>query len=98
MSTTDSNMTPFSPGYASHDQVVAMLAAVRHPGTKPPKETVKAVYSAGVYKAGLPLDILFLQSCMAGMYIAIAGQLFLTAQGGFLGAAFFPTGLIAVNR
>ena len=33
---------------------------------------------------------------MAGIYIAMAGQLYLTVGGGILGAALFPTGLIAV--
>jgi formate/nitrite transporter FocA (FNT family) len=82
---------------ATHEQMVAMLAAAsRTPGTKAPKEALKAVYSVGLYKAGLPLDILFLQSFMAGLYIAMAGQLLLSAGGGILGAVLFPTGLIAV--
>eukprot|EP00527_Entomoneis_sp_CCMP2396_P001370 CAMPEP_0198155806 /NCGR_PEP_ID=MMETSP1443-20131203/69327_1 /TAXON_ID=186043 /ORGANISM="Entomoneis sp., Strain CCMP2396" /LENGTH=302 /DNA_ID=CAMNT_0043822571 /DNA_START=59 /DNA_END=964 /DNA_ORIENTATION=+ len=66
------------------------------PATKPPKDALQAVYAAGVYKAGLSLDILCVQSFMAGMYIAMAGHLFLAVGGGILGAAMFPTGLLAV--
>jgi formate/nitrite transporter len=64
--------------------------------TKPPKQTLQAVYDAGKYKAALTLDVLAVQSFMAGVYIAMAGQLFLSLGGGVLGSAFFPTGLIAV--
>ena len=63
---------------------------------KSPKDTLNAVYKAGIYKAGLPMDLLCVQSFMAGMYIALAGQMFLSLGGGVLGAIFFPTGLIAV--
>lgn len=73
-----------------------MAAFSATPSTKPPKEALKAVYGAGKYKAGLTLDVLAIQSFMAGIYIAMAGQLFLTLGGGILGAAFFPTGLLAV--
>lgn len=66
------------------------------PSTKAPKDALKAVYSAGKYKAALTLDVLMVQSFMAGIYIAMAGHLFLALGGGILGAAFFPTGLIAV--
>jgi hypothetical protein len=43
--------------------------------TKNPKETLNAVYQAGIYKAGLPLNLLCIQSFMAGIYIAMAGHL-----------------------
>eukprot|EP00593_Proboscia_inermis_P014268 CAMPEP_0171316366 /NCGR_PEP_ID=MMETSP0816-20121228/72142_1 /TAXON_ID=420281 /ORGANISM="Proboscia inermis, Strain CCAP1064/1" /LENGTH=42 /DNA_ID= /DNA_START= /DNA_END= /DNA_ORIENTATION= len=33
---------------------------------------------------------------MAGVYIAMAGHLFIAVGGGIIGAAVFPTGLIAV--
>lgn len=66
------------------------------PATKEPKQTLQAVYSAGRYKAGLTLDVLAIQTVMAGIYIAAAGQLLLSVGGGLLGAALFPTGLIAV--
>jgi formate transporter len=66
------------------------------PATKAPKDTLKAVYKVGIYKAGLPLNLLMVQSFMAGIYIAMAGHLFLAVGGGVLGAALFPTGLIAV--
>ena len=33
---------------------------------------------------------------MAGVYIAMAGHLYLAVGGGVLGAVLFPTGLIAV--
>ncbi|KAL7574034.1 hypothetical protein ACA910_015613 [Epithemia clementina (nom. ined.)] len=64
--------------------------------TKAPKETLQAIYKAGQYKAGLPLNILVVQSFMAGVYIAMAGHLYLAVGGGILGSAMFPTGLIAV--
>jgi formate/nitrite transporter len=64
--------------------------------TKSPSQTLAAVYSAGQYKAGLRLDVLSLQSFMAGIYIAAAGQLFLSLGSGILGAAFFATGLLGV--
>jgi hypothetical protein len=38
------------------------------PATKAPKDALQAVYAAGVYKANLTLDILCVQSFMAGMY------------------------------
>lgn len=65
-------------------------------GTKSPSQTLNAVYSAGQYKAGLRLDVLSLQSFMAGIYIAAAGQLFLSVGGGVLGAVFFATGILGV--
>jgi len=64
--------------------------------TKAPKETLQAIYSAGKYKANLRLNVLIVQSWMAGVYIAAAGQLYLTVGGGVLGAVLFPGGLIAV--
>ena len=67
------------------------------PATKAPKETLKAVYNAGKYKAGLTLDVLSIQSFMAGIYIAAAGHLYLIVGGGVLGSALFPMGLIAVG-
>lgn len=84
---------------STHEQVVEMLkAAAPKPqsGTKAPKEALQAVYGAGIYKAGLPLDILCVQTFMAGFYIAMAGQLLISALGGILGASLFPVGLIAV--
>lgn len=64
--------------------------------TKTPSQTLEAVYSTGQYKAGLRIDILSVQSFMAGIYIAMAGQLFLSVGGGVLGAALFPAGLLGV--
>ena len=58
--------------------------------TKAPKETLQAIYSAGKYKANLRLNVLIVQSWMAGVYIAAAGQLYLTVGGGVLGAVLFP--------
>ena len=71
-------------------------SCARQSGTKSPSQTLDAVYSAGQYKAGLRLDVLSLQSFMAGIYIAAAGQLFLSLGGGILGAAFFATGILGV--
>ena len=69
---------------------------VQFKSTKAPKETLAAVYKAGEYKAGLPLNLLCIQAFMAGIYIAMAGHLYLAVGGGLLGSALFPTGLIAV--
>ena len=66
------------------------------PATKAPKETLKAIYGAGKYKAGLTWNVLAVQSFMAGVYVAFAGQLYLSVGGGVLGAALFPAALIAV--
>lgn len=63
---------------------------------KTPKDTLQAVYKVGIYKAELPLHLLCIQSFMAGIYISFAGQMFLTLNGGLLGAIFFPTGILAV--
>jgi formate transporter len=63
---------------------------------KTPKDTLQAVYKVGIYKAELPMHLLCIQSFMAGIYIAFAGQMFLTLNGGLLGAIFFPTGILAV--
>ena len=62
---------------------------------KTPKDTLQAVYKAGIYKASLPLHLLCIQSFIAGTYIALAGHIFLQLNGGLLGAIFFPTGIIA---
>ena len=70
--------------------------AFNYRATKAPKETLKAVYKAGQYKAGLPLHLLMVQSFMAGIYIGAAGQLYLTVGGGIIGSALFPVALIAV--
>lgn len=77
------------------DHVPAAISFGYKP-TKAPRETLQAVYKTGEYKAGLPLNLLMIQSFMAGIYIAMAGHLFLAVGGGVLGAALFPTGLIAV--
>lgn len=80
----------------SENKLLAAVLAAKTPGTKAPKDALKAVYATGIYKANLPLDILIIQTFMAGFYIAMAGQLFLSVGGGFLGSALFPVGLIAV--
>lgn len=64
--------------------------------TKTPKETLHALYKVAQCKASLPMNILIVQSVMAGIYVAMAGQLFLAVGGGFMGAALFPVGLVAV--
>jgi formate/nitrite transporter len=69
---------------------------VQYKATKTSKETLEAVYKTGEYKADLPLNLLMIQSFMAGIYIAMAGHLYLAVGGGVLGGALFPTGLIAV--
>ena len=74
----------------------ASTIAFNYRATKAPKETLKAVYKAGQYKAGLPLNLLMVQSFMAGIYIGAAGQLYLTVGGGLVGSALFPVALIAV--
>ena len=63
--------------------IAAVAKQPRAAGTKAPKEALNAVYSAGVYKAGLTLNVLFLQSFMAGLYIAMAGQLLISPERGW---------------
>ena len=74
------------------------VAQPRQPktSTKSPSQTLGAVYSAGEYKAGLRLDMLSLQSFMAGIFVAAAGHLFLSLGGGILGATFFTAGHLGV--
>jgi len=81
---------------APHTTTTTTLVPVNYRATKAPKETLQAVYKTGEYKAALPLNLLMVQSFMAGIYIAMAGHLFLAVGGGILGGALFPTGLIAV--
>jgi Formate/nitrite transporter len=87
-------------GQAGRTSVIAALPAstiaFNYKATKAPKETLKAVYKAGEYKAALPLNLLMVQSFMAGVYIGVAGQLYLVVGGGLLGSALFPVALIAV--
>jgi formate/nitrite transporter len=73
-----------------------LAAMVSKPSTKAPKDALKAVYAAGKYKAALTLDILVVQSFMAGLYIGMASHLYLAIGGSVLGAVFFCTGFIAV--
>ncbi|KAL7571641.1 hypothetical protein ACA910_011177 [Epithemia clementina (nom. ined.)] len=69
---------------------------VYQPLTKTPRETLYAIYQSGQAKAALPWNLLVVHSVMAGIYIAMASHLYLAVGGGVLGAALFPTGLIAV--
>jgi len=81
----------------NNNQVTSATAvAATVTATKAPKDTLRAVYAAGKYKAGLKLDVLCVQSTMAGIFIAFAGQLYLSVGGGLIGAVLFPGGLIAV--
>jgi hypothetical protein len=65
--------------------------------TKELPETLKGVYLARTtYKAALTLDILMIQSFMAGLYLGMAPHLYLTIGGGILSTVCFPTSLIAV--
>ncbi len=75
---------------------LSQSVSFNYKATKAPKDTLLAVYKTGEYKAGLPLHLLMVQSFMAGIYIAMAGHLYLAVGGGVLGSALFPTGLIAV--
>lgn len=90
----DENQSADAPTLGAH--AIPAAIALSYNATKPPKETLQAVYKAGEYKAGLPLNLLMVQSFMAGVYIAMSGHLYLAVGGGVLGAAVFPTGLIAV--
>ena len=91
-STLKDSQTGSSPAVAPALTTISL----KYAATKAPKETLEAVYKAGEYKAGLSLNLLMVQSFMAGIYIAMAGHLYLAVGGGVLGAALFPTGLIAV--
>ena len=83
---------------ACNDEAVNAPTQVsfNYKATKAPKDTLLAVYKTGEYKAALPMNLLMVQSFMAGVYIAMAGHLYLAVGGGVLGSALFPTGLIAV--
>jgi formate/nitrite transporter len=73
-----------------------LATMVSKPSTKEPPDALQAVYAAGKSKADLTLDILVIQSFMAGLYLGMASHLYLAIGGGVLGAVFFPTSLIAV--
>lgn len=83
-------------GSENDEQSTPKPVPIQYTATKAPKDTLQAVYKAGEYKAGLTLNLLAVQCFMAGIYIAMAGHLFLAVGGGILGSALFPTGLIAV--
>jgi len=65
--------------------------------TRTPKQTLEAVYKVGELKAAETIDVLMVQSLMAGMFKSVACQQYLTLGGGFVGAAVFPVGLIAIT-
>jgi formate/nitrite transporter len=91
------NAAPPQPSTSARTFLAATLPNIPfRPATKPPKETLLAVYAAGKYKANLRYEVLCVQSFMAGFYIAMAGHTYLSVGGGILGASLFPTGLIAV--
>jgi formate/nitrite transporter len=73
-----------------------VAAMVSKPGTKPPKDALKAIYAAGKARAAMTLDVLIVQSLMAGIYIGMATHLLLAIGGGALGAVFFPIGLLGI--
>jgi formate/nitrite transporter len=87
----ETSMQSLPRAFANH-----LAAIVSTPRTKTKKAALEAVYLAGTYKAALSMDILMVQSFMAGLYIGMASHLYLAIGGGVLGAVFFPTGLIAV--
>jgi formate/nitrite transporter len=73
-----------------------LATSVSKPGTKPPKDALKAVYAAGKARAAMTMDVLIVQSLMAGLYIGMATHLLLAIGGGVIGAVFFPIGLLAI--
>jgi len=61
--------------------------------TKTPSQALHAVYDVGKHKVGMTLDILILQSFMAGIYVGLGGQLAITVAGGMTGIAKTDPGL-----
>ena len=64
--------------------------------TKVPKDALKALYGAGKARADMTMDVLVIQSLMAGIYIGMATHLLLAIGGGVIGAVFFPIGLLGI--
>jgi formate/nitrite transporter len=64
--------------------------------TKVPADGIKALYGAGKARALMTLDVLIIQSIMAGVYIGMATHLLLAIGGGVVGALFFPIGLLGI--
>lgn len=64
---------------------------------KSTQEGLQALYEMGKQRASLSLDVLVVQSVMAGLYISMGCNFLLSVGGDFLGAAVFPAGLIAVT-
>jgi formate/nitrite transporter len=75
------------------DKVATMVST---PVTKVPTDALKAIYASGKARAAMPLDVLIVQSIMAGLYIGMATHLLFAIGGGVLGAIFFPIGLLGI--
>jgi formate/nitrite transporter len=73
-----------------------LLVTSTMPATKPPTDALKAIYAAAKARAAMTMDVLVVQSIMAGLYIGMATHLLLAIGGGALGAVFFPVGLLAI--
>jgi formate/nitrite transporter len=86
-----------SPEASIHQAFADNLATMASkPGTKGPTDALKAIYAAGKARAAMTMDVLIVQSLMAGLYIGMATHLLLAIGGGVLGAIFFPIGLLAI--
>lgn len=62
--------TPISMSLHTAQSNSGQAISVTYVATKNPKDTLKAVYKAGIYKAGLSMDLLCIQSFMAGIYVS----------------------------
>jgi formate/nitrite transporter len=77
-------------------QSILLLFTNTMASTKSPPDALKALYAAGIARADMTMDVLIIQSIMAGVYIGMATHLLLAIGGGPLGAVFFPIGLLAI--
>jgi formate/nitrite transporter len=69
---------------------------VPKPNTKSPYDALKALGAAAKAREAMTMDVLVVQSLMAGIYIGMATHLLFAIGGGVVGAVFFPIGLLAV--
>jgi formate/nitrite transporter len=73
-----------------------LATLVSKPATKVPIAGLKAIYASGKARAAMTMDVLIIQSLMAGLYIGMATHLLFAIGGGVLGAVFFPIGLLGI--
>jgi formate/nitrite transporter len=93
---SDTHVSPDEESIPLQAFVDKVATIVSKPGTKVPTDALKAIYASGKARAAMPLDVLIVQSIMAGLYIGMATHLLFAIGGGVLGAVFFPIGLLGI--